>query len=168
MRAVFFALVHFTLAIADKTGDSITVRSFTLLTSTGESVFHKDFDRRRLATNSDASLALKFKAVQQQFEFKFQRTHSIFAPDAIIEMTGNVRGIAYTQTLVHENTLIFKPRCCTKRGMAMWKYRDQTFYHFPVPTTTGQSLSSITPSQTAWCFSMAKLLTSLRIRICLL
>ena len=85
------AAALYILGIAHKPDESITVRSFTLLTSNGENVFHDDFDRRRLADNSDSSLALKFHAVEQQFEFKFQRSHSIFAPGSTVEITGNVR-----------------------------------------------------------------------------
>ena len=72
--------------------DSITVRKFSLLTSDGENVLHHHFDKRRLEYASVDRLALNFNAAGKQFEFEFQRQHSIFAPGATIKMTGDVRG----------------------------------------------------------------------------
>ena len=83
------AALH-TFAIACTPPEPISLREFSLATSNGENVFHEEFDRRRL-TDSSNRLALKFDAVEQQFEFEFERG-SVFAPGAIVRMTGHVRG----------------------------------------------------------------------------
>ena len=70
--------------------ESITLRTFSLVTSKGENVLHSDFDRRRL-TDNFGRLALKFNAFEKQYEFEFERSHPIFAPGATIKMTGHVR-----------------------------------------------------------------------------
>ena len=90
------AVSLFILAIASIPNDSITVRKFSLVTNKGENVFHKDFDRRRLM-DSFRELALKFHAVEKQFEFEFRRSYPIFAPGATIKMTGRVRTHRYSQ-----------------------------------------------------------------------
>ena len=72
--------------------ESITVRTFSLITDKGENVLREDFDRRRL-TDSFDRLALKFHAFEKQFEFKLERSYPIFAPEATIKMTGSVRKI---------------------------------------------------------------------------
>ena len=85
------------LAITSTSPDSITVRTFSLVTSEGENVLHEDFDRRRLS-NSFGRLALKFNAIGKQFKFEFRRTYPIFAPDASIKMTSRVSECENAQT----------------------------------------------------------------------
>lgn len=77
------------LAIASSAHESVTVRQFALTTSEGQSIFHKDFDRRQLADVSD-NLKLAFHAVGEKFQFEFKPS-SVFADDATVKMTGNVR-----------------------------------------------------------------------------
>ena len=88
MFAIMSILQLDALAMKCPPPESITLRKFSLATLKGENVFHEVFDRRRL---SDASehLALKFHAINKQFEFEFQRT-SVFAPDAVVRMIGHV------------------------------------------------------------------------------
>ena len=78
------------LTIANVLDESIRLRTFSLVNTKGQSVFHDDFDRRRLADTHDR-LALKFRAKEKKFEFELQRSRSILAPAATIRMTGNVR-----------------------------------------------------------------------------
>lgn len=77
------------LVIANIPDESITLRTFSLVNKKGESVFHEDFARRRLADTFD-HLALKFHAIEKQFEFELKRSRSIFVPNATIKMTGHV------------------------------------------------------------------------------
>ena len=74
-------------AVTATTSDVISVRTFSLVTDTGENVLHKFFDRRRLADRSIDQLALKFDANGSHFEFKFERSYPIFAPGTTIKMT---------------------------------------------------------------------------------
>ena len=69
--------------------ESITLREFSLETLMGDNVFHKVFDRRRLADASER-LALKFDAGNKHFEFEFERS-SVFAPNAVVRTIGHVR-----------------------------------------------------------------------------
>ena len=82
------ATALYTLAIACTPPEPITLRKFSLATSNGENVFHEEFKRRRL-TAAFNRLNLKFHAVEKLFEFEFERS-SVFAPDAIVRMTGQV------------------------------------------------------------------------------
>ena len=84
------ALHVFGLTCIAKLPESITVRKFSLLTSKGENVFDNNFARRRLSDNSVDKLVFKFSALDEQFEFEFERRYPIFAPGATIKMTGRV------------------------------------------------------------------------------
>ena len=86
---MMLATAVYSLAVTCAPPKSITLRTFSLATSKGESVFHEVFDRRRLSDTSER-LALKFHAIKKQFEFEFQRS-SVFAPNAIVRMIGHVR-----------------------------------------------------------------------------
>ena len=85
------AVLFHVLGSTAKLRAPITVRSFSLVTDKGENVFQTNFYRRRLAYNIVDRLALKFNAGNKQFEFELENSHPIFAPDAVIEITGRVR-----------------------------------------------------------------------------
>ena len=91
LLATFHAYIVAT-APGSTSHDTIAVHypAFKLVTRTGENVLHENFDRRRLADNFDG-LALKVHASEIDFEIEFLRSYPIFAPDAIIQMTGRVR-----------------------------------------------------------------------------
>ena len=88
MLAVVFHVLGFT---ASALLAPITVRNFSLATDKGQDVFKANFDRRRLQGTIVARIALKFNALDKQFEFEFESSLPIFAPGATIEMTGRVR-----------------------------------------------------------------------------
>ena len=82
-----------TLLVAALTGNpqSIIARNFSLVTDTGESVLHDQFDRRRLASGGVTDrLSMKFFAMNKLFEFQFEPSYPIFLPGATIKMTGRV------------------------------------------------------------------------------
>ena len=90
MLVVALHILGFIANMIAKLPDSITVRKFSLLTSKGENVFHKQFSRRRLAESSVDKLIFKFTVSKKKFKFEFERRYSIFAPGATIKMTGRV------------------------------------------------------------------------------
>ena len=137
-----FAPVLYMLAIGCTPPELITVQKFTLETNKGENVFHERFDQRWLA-NAFQYLALKFHAVNKQFEFEFHRS-SIFAPNAIIRKTGNVS--EHSQYCVQPFVLpiIYPKLTLLHRREAMCsKHRTPIFYPFVVFVTMRRSLSSI-------------------------
>lgn len=129
------------LTIAHVPDESIRLRTFSLVNTKGQSVFHKDFDRRRLADTHD-HLALKFHAEEKEFEFELQRSRSILAPDATIKLTGNVRN--YQQHVHMTAFLACQPaHVFATRAMAMWNYPRRRFYRIPALRTTRQLPSLI-------------------------
>ena len=88
--------------------DFITVRNFSLVTDKGESVLRPDFDRRRLSDSlSTRRLTLKFTVDQKRFEFEFQKSYPIFAPDATIKISGQVQLRVYLLSLLKCATAVF-------------------------------------------------------------
>ena len=79
------------LGFIAKLQHSITVRKFSLLTSKGENVLHKNFDEKRFVHTGIDRLIFKFNAMGKEFEIDFRRHHPIFALGATIKMTGDVR-----------------------------------------------------------------------------
>ena len=99
---------------------AITLRTFSLVTNTGENVLHANFDRRRLADRSIDRLALKFHALEKQFEFEFARSHPMFAPGATIKMTGSVS--EHTTTLCSRQAPIITTCTIVNRNCALPRY----------------------------------------------
>ena len=102
-----FAMMLCMWTVSAATPDSITLRTFSLVTDTGENVLHEKFDRRRLADRAIGRLNLKFRAVEKQFEFAFEHSHPIFAPNATIKITG--RGNHYAQVSIPDILSFFSP-----------------------------------------------------------
>ena len=61
---IAFAWLSLVGSTATTLQESITVRKFSLVTTTGENALHKNFDRRRLADGLD-SLSLSFHAANR-------------------------------------------------------------------------------------------------------
>ena len=141
----------FVLVVVLKSCEARTVRTFSLLTKTGESVLHAHFDRRRLAHRSIGRLALKFLVDEKQFEFELARSYPLFASGAIIKVTA---GVSRTRQPIVDNHAPFKQfafsniqksrNFCAapKREMTMKKRDRQIFYH-------SQALEGMQPSRSS-------------------
>ena len=84
MFAIGVLISILTTAIACTLPESIEIRKFSLITSSGQNVFQVKFFHNTL----EESLGLNFHAIGKKFVFKLQRT-SVFGSGAVIE---NVRG----------------------------------------------------------------------------
>ena len=120
MLAVVLHVLGFT---ASAVLASITVRNFSLVTDKGEDVFQTYFDRRRLRDSIIDRIALKFNAMEKNFEFEFEISHPIFAPGATIEMTGRVQVREHKKAYGNINTAVI---CYTLAAIARARVHTHT------------------------------------------